>query len=396
MKTKAIDKTQIFLQNFSVSFHYKVCFTRSVFSVENRLLADTICETSAQDGEQSKSGAAKCVIIIDKGVTSSRPDILAQIESYGQFYQDRIQFATKLVIPGGEDCKNQPERLNEILSLLNDFKVDRHSYLIAIGGGALLDLAGLAAALFHRGVRLIRIPTTVLAQNDAGVGVKNGINNFGVKNLIGTFAPPFAVINDFELLSTLDPRDRIAGMAEALKVALIRDSDFYYWLEDNAGLLHDFDETSVSHMIRRCAELHMQHIAQSGDPFEKGNTRPLDFGHWAAHYLESLTSYELRHGEAVSIGMAIDNRYAVLTDKLNEKTEQRIQGTIRQLGLPLTHNLLNTMRPESLLQGLEQFREHLGGQQSVTLLNAIGQSCEVNNIDKSVMSLAISQVGKLG
>ena len=121
---------------------------------------------------------------------------------------------------------------------LIDHHIDRHSFVIVVGGGAVLDAVGLVAATTHRGVRLIRVPTTVLSQNDSGVGVKNGVNLQGVKNFIGTFAPPFAVLNDSDLIKDLPPREKIAGLAEAVKVALIRDGVFFSWLETHADDLN--------------------------------------------------------------------------------------------------------------------------------------------------------------
>ena len=209
-------------------------------------------------------------------------------------------------------------------------RIDRHSFVLAIGGGALLDVVGFAAATLHRGVRLVRMPTTVLAQNDAGVGVKNGINAFGAKNLLGTFAPPFAVINDSRFLSTLDRRDQIAGMAEAVKVALIRDRGFFAWISAHADALAAFAPDAVDHLIQRCAELHLQHIACGGDPFEQGSARPLDFGHWAAHKLEMLTGHAVRHGEAVAIGIALDCGYSVEAGHLDDEEYRLI------LALPAT------------------------------------------------------------
>src|SRR5262249_48180532 len=152
-----------------------------------------------------------------------------------------------------------------------------------------LDAVGLVAATSHRGIRLIRVPTTVLAQNDSGVGVKNAVNLKGSKNFIGTFAPPFAVLNDLALIGNLPAREKIAGMAEAVKVALIRDAAFFQWLEQNIDALSLFERPAMAYMIRRCAEIHMRQIAEGGDPFESGSARPLDFGHWSAHKLESLT-----------------------------------------------------------------------------------------------------------
>src|SRR6187402_1345070 len=130
----------------------------------------------------------------------------------------------------------------------------------AVGGGAVLDAAGFAAAIFHRGVRHIRCPTTVLAQADSGVGVKNAINAFGLKNLLGTFAPPFAVINDSAFLDKLPARDKRAGIAEAVKVALIRDADFFTWLEAEAEALARFAPNALDTLVRRCALLHMHQI----------------------------------------------------------------------------------------------------------------------------------------
>ena len=174
---------------------------------------------------------------------------------------------------------------------MNDQRIDRHSSVIAIGGGAMLDVVGFAAAITHRGVRLIRMPTTVLAQNDAGIGVKNGVNYLGKKNFLGSFAPPFAVINDFTLLYTLRPQQWRDGTAEAVKVALIRDRAFFEWIEANAARLVERDSTAFRFLIRRCAELHLEHITAGGDPFERGSARPLDFGHWSAHKMESLSQF---------------------------------------------------------------------------------------------------------
>src|SRR5690606_1083383 len=127
---------------------------------------------------------------------------------------------------------------------------------IGLGGGAVLDAVGLVAATTHRGIRHVRVPTTVLSQNDSGAGVKNGVNLYDQKNFVGTFAPPCAVVNGLDLLDTLPPRDKIAGMAEAVKVALIRDAEFFEWLERHADDLVVFERSGMRHMIRRCAELH--------------------------------------------------------------------------------------------------------------------------------------------
>ena len=204
---------------------------------------------------------------------------------------------------------------------------------MAIGGGAVLDAAGYAAATAHRGIRLIRVPTTVLAQDDSAMGVKNGINAFGKKNYLGTFAPPFAVINDVAFLQTLPDRHWRAGVSEAIKAALIKDRAFFDFLESQAAALKARDLVAMEQVIRRCAVLHLSHIASGGDPFELGSSRPLDFGHWSAHKLEQLTDHRLGHGEAVAIGIALDTTYSYLAGFLPEDDWRRIISLLPALGL---------------------------------------------------------------
>ena len=295
-------------------------------------------------------------------------------------------------MPGGEKIKSDLYFIEQIQESINQFNIDRHSYVIAIGGGAVLDAIGLVAATSHRGIRHIRMPTTVLSQNDSGVGVKNGVNLFGSKNYVGTFAPPFAVINDINFISKLSERDKIAGMAEAVKVALIRDKKFFNWLELNSENLALFEKNEMKQMIRRCAELHMHQISNGGDPFEMGSARPLDFGHWSAHKLESMTNYRLRHGEAVAIGIALDARYSVLAGMLDKGLEERICCLLEYLGFKLWNVAIEKTNKDDgleLIKGLKDFQEHLGGELTITLLKNIGVGFEVNEIDISIVQESI-------
>jgi 3-dehydroquinate synthase len=256
-------------------------------------------------------------------------------------------------------------------------------------------MVGFAAAVSHRGVRLVRIPTTVLAQNDSAVGVKNSINAFHKKNFLGTFAPPFAVLNDFDFLLTLDDRDWRSGIAEAIKVALIKDTTFWQFIKTNAEALASRDMLSMQWLIHRCAQMHLDHIA-SGDPFEMGSSRPLDFGHWSAHKLEQLTNYELRHGEAVAIGIALDCAYAYLAGMLSKDELDEILEVMQEIGFHLFSPVLlkKEENPQQLSQlaiikGLSEFREHLGGRLTITLLENIGKGKEVNQIDSALVEKAI-------
>jgi 3-dehydroquinate synthase len=256
-----------------------------------------------------------------------------------------------------------------------------------------------AAAIAHRGVRVIRFPTTVLSQADSGFAVKNGINLFGKKNFVGTFVPPFAVINDSRFLESLSQRDRISGVAEAVKVALLRDPGFYRYLETNVENIANGDLAVLTSLIRRSAELHLAHICGNGDPFELGSARPLDFGHWAAHKLESMTQNRLRHGEAVAIGLALDIIYSVKKGHLARIVAERILRLLEGIGFRLWDQAFGEQAAgggPAIVQGLREFREHLGGELHVTLLRDIGQGFEVTEMDEATVAHAIDELEARG
>jgi 3-dehydroquinate synthase len=325
---------------------------------------------------------------VDAGVAEAHPRLLDSIRRYCRDHAGALELAAPiLVVAGGEQIKNDPATTQRILQAIHDAALDRHSYVAAVGGGAVLDTVGYAAAMAHRGIRLIRFPTTVLSQDDSGVGVKNGINAFGQKNYLGTFTPPYAVVNDLSFLATLSDRDWRGGLSEAVKAALIKDGAFFDLIEEHAALLASRDPDAMEKVVRRSAELHLQHIATAGDPFEMGSSRPLDFGHWAAHKLERLTSHQVRHGEAVAVGVALDTTYSHLCGFLPESDWKRVIALLQALGLAvyapeLTHHAGD--RP-AVLEGLEEFREHLGGRLTIMLLKAIGVPFDAHEIDKGVM-----------
>ncbi len=376
----------VYRQKFTVSYDYPVYFTERLFEPTNHVLLETVTRLEPERRH-------RCLAFVDDGLLAARPELANAIAAYAAHHGGSLELvAPPIAVPGGEGIKTDLYFVESMQRHLYEHHIDRHAYVIAIGGGAVLDAVGLVAATTHRGVRLIRVPSTVLAQDDSGVGVKNGVNLHGVKNFIGTFAPPFAVLNDLDLLQGLGQRDRIAGIAEAVKVALIRDAAFYAWLEAQADDLVTFERAATATMIRRCAELHMRQIALGGDPFETGSARPLDFGHWSAHKLESLTRHHLRHGEAVAIGIAVDSRYSVLAGLLPPGDEERICALLEHLGFRLWHPALDAKAEDGsnlVLAGLQEFREHLGGELTITLLRAIGTGVEVHAIDAERMLAAI-------
>jgi 3-dehydroquinate synthase len=375
------------VQDFAVRYQYPVHFTTNVFAPDNPILADIL--------RTAGPGRHKVLCVVDEGVASGKLSILPRIEAYHLHYRDTMKaVCPPMIIPGGELAKNSLQYVERVQAAIHEFGICRQSFVIAIGGGALLDMAGFAAAISHRGVRLIRIPTTALSQDDSGVGVKNGVNCFEKKNFTGTFAPPHAVINDFAFLETLEQRDWISGLAEAVKVALLKDPEFFSFLEANAKALVARESVAMRCAIYRCAELHVCHIGTSGDPFERSSSRPLDFGHWAAHKLEVLTHFRLRHGEAVAIGIALDCTYSYLNGMLSSADWARILSLLSELGFALYVSELDH-HPESggqysaLLKGIEEFREHLGGELTITLLKGIGNPLEIHHMNHDLLREAI-------
>jgi 3-dehydroquinate synthase len=373
-------------QSFSVRFDYTVFFTSQLFAADNELFGQFL------DGRLVPGTRQKILFVIDEGVASTNPQLQQQIKTYFNQRPGVELINHFIIVPGGEAAKNDVSYFNQILDAINDYGIDRHSYVTAIGGGAVLDLAGYAAAVAHRGVKHIRIPGTVLSQNDSGVGVKNGINYFGKKNFLGAFVPPVAVFNDDQLLLTLSDRNWRSGISEAIKVALIKDAAFFHWIAEHVNELNDRNLPVMNELIHRCAALHMKHIS-GGDPFELGSSRPLDFGHWSAHKLEQLSGFEVLHGEAVAMGIALDSWYSALSGRLDPAKAAVIVQLLQDLGFEITHPLMRVEAVDSpILKGLNEFREHLGGRLTIMLLKDIGIGEEVHELDPTLLMQAGEQL----
>lgn len=369
-------------QSFSIKFEFPVYFTSAVFKAENTLLNDFLQQSS------STGITRKILFVVDEDVANATPTLIADIKAYFAVHNTVSLVPDIIVVPGGEVVKSSETYFSQVLETVNKYGIDRHSYIAAVGGGAVLDMVGYAAAVAHRGIKHIRIPTTVLSQNDSGIGVKNGINYFSKKNFLGTFVPPVAVFNDEKFLETLPMRDWRSGISEAVKVALLKDADFFNWIANNVNALIERNMESMNYLIWRCAQLHMQHIG-GNDPFERGSSRPLDFGHWSAHKLEYLTDFKVKHGEAVALGIALDTVYSNLSGRLSNEDTELIVRTLLDLGFEITHPLLQVNSGDSpIVSGLEEFREHLGGQLTIMLLKRIGEGEEVHEIDIELVKQA--------
>jgi 3-dehydroquinate synthase len=371
-------------QKLAVGFEYAVSFSRGVFDPDHPALLEVLPPSVRPH---------RAFVVVDSGVAAAWPDLCGRIAAYAAAHSDRLQLvAPPLVVTGGEACKNDPDAVARLQRRFFELHLDRHAFVIPVGGGALIDMVGYAAATTHRGVRVIRVPTTTLGQADAAVGVKCGVNAYGAKNFLGAFAPPWAVLVDGRFLHTQEPRDRAAGMAEAVKVALVRDAAFFDWIEAHVAALAAHEPDAVDTLVRRSALLHLNHIATAGDPFEQGSARPLDFGHWAAHKLESLSLHALRHGEAVAIGMLLDAHYSVSAGLLDAASFARIAALLERLRLPGWHRTLAARSDgrRAVFAGIEEFREHLGGALTVTMLAGIGRGLEIHELRLDRVERAIA------
>lgn len=370
-----------------LSLGHRVSWTRGAFSHSNEALLDVFSD--------DRVVPRRVLVVLDSGVREAVIGLEEQISAWFSRHTDRLLLASPVqVVAGGESIKNSRSAFESMLVMMHDAKLCRQSYVLAIGGGAVLDAVGLAAALTHRGVRLVRMPTTTMSQGDSGVAVKNGVNAFGKKNFLGCFAVPWAVVNDESLLTTLSDRDWISGLSEAVKVAVIKDRGLFETIERDAGKIAKRDFECGTAVLRRSAQLHLSHIVDGGDPFEVTNGRPLDMGHWAAHKLESMSGFSIRHGEAVAIGLAIDATYAAIVGVCDSGDARRIVGCLDSLGFTLASPLLKDA--DTLMQGLSEFQEHLGGELAVALPTGIGSFVDARTIDALGMRKAILSVADRG
>jgi 3-dehydroquinate synthase len=368
----------------ALSFAHRVRFTRGALDPANATLREALSSDAA-------ISVRRAILFIDEGLAAAEPRIADQARIYFDAHSAHMPRVVAVeTCAGGERAKEDMRVVERVIELVEREKIDRKSFVFAIGGGAMLDAVGLGAATAHRGVRLVRMPTTTLAQDDAAMGVKNGVNRFGKKNFVGAFAVPYAVVCDESMLTTLPPAVFRAGFSEAVKIALIKDAAFFAAIERAAPAIAACDLDAASPVIRRSAELHLAHIVDGGDPFEANEARPLDFGHWAAHRLESMSAHAVSHGDAVALGLLLDCRYSNLKGWLSDADFARVRAAIAALGLPMRHALFaDTAR---LLSGLEEFREHLGGQLTVTMLRGIGHGFEVHELDADLVRRAAGEM----
>ena len=291
-----------------------------------------------------------------------------------------------LVLPDGEEHKNL-EILNRIFDALLEQRHSRQTTLVALGGGVIGDITGFAAASYQRGVPFIQIPTTLLAQVDSSVGGKTGVNHPRGKNMIGAFHQPKCVLADTETLDTLDDRQLRAGLAEVIKYGLIRDSEFFGWLEQHVDRLLERDSDSLAHAIERSCINKAQVVA--ADELERGQRALLNLGHTFGHAIETGLGYgEWLHGEAVAAGTALA---AVLSERqgwLERAEATRVKKLLEHSGLPTA--IPATLEPQRMLELMAVDKKVMQGQLLLVLLKRIGEAVVTDAFEADLLRKTIS------
>jgi 3-dehydroquinate synthase len=309
---------------------------------------------------QRFSGSGKCLVVTN--------DIVAPL--YLERVMDSLPAARSLVLPDGEGSKTVAI-WNNVLDELVEFRAGRDATAIALGGGVIGDICGFAAACYMRGIAFVQAPTTLLAQVDASVGGKTGVNHARGKNLIGAFHQPRAVLADTETLDTLPEREYLAGLAEVVKYGAIRDEPFLAWLEDRASRVLSRDPGTVAELIERSVRNKAEVVA--ADELEAGSRALLNFGHSFGHAIETLTGYErYLHGEAVAIGMVIAARLSEARGLCEPGVAERLAGILSSFGLPVT--VLKDIGAEAIIDGLSLDKKALAGKPRLVLLRAPGSA----------------------
>ncbi len=285
-----------------------------------------------------------------------------------------------ITVPDGEEYKNL-DTISYVLDRLNEHQLDRKSLIIAFGGGVVGDMTGFCASIFLRGIEFIQIPTTLLAQVDASVGGKTGVNNKFGKNLTGAFYQPKAVYCETSFLKTLPDREFGAGVAEMVKMALTFDKDFFEWFEKNDLK----DEKNLQYAIKKCIQIKAKVV--SLDEKEAGIRAVLNYGHTFAHVIENETNYCVYlHGEAVAIGIVMANKLALKMKLINQNEFDRVEKLLKKYNLPTSYKIKNI---NNFYETFFHDKKTSNNELKFILLNHIGDYVIENNIKKEIVLSAL-------
>jgi len=312
-------------------------------------------------------------------------------ETVAPLYLEKTQAAFKdfqtahIILPDGEEFKNL-EVLNRIFTELLTHRFDRQATLVALGGGVIGDMTGFAAACYQRGVPFIQIPTTLLAQVDASVGGKTGVNHALGKNMIGAFHQPQCVIIDTNTLKTLENRELSAGLAEVIKYGLINDVEFFEWLENHGADLLARKPEILSFAIARCCQDKADIVAQ--DEREKGMRALLNLGHTFGHAIETAMNYQnILHGEGVAIGLCLAAELSARLGWFKDSDVSRVVDLVEKMQLPT--KIPAHLSAEQLLELMKVDKKVQKGKVRFVLLKGMGQAIVTENYDSNLLKAVL-------
>lgn len=347
---------------------YAVRFSKDCLSPQNGDLAELL-------RSREPFRRQRAVFVVDAGLAAVQPRAVEAAAAYADSHKANIVAACPpIVVEGGETVKSRPEICDWLRARFVGAGLDSQSHVVVIGGGALLDAAGFAAATLRRAPRVTRVPTTLLAQASGALSPRCAVNALGRKDALAAFQAPFGVLLDPKFLSPLPDREKRAGLAEIIRTALCGDADFFHWIADHQKQLANLDKRTLETAARWSARLHWE-AASDADPFDEGRARPLDFGRWAALRLEAEAGGELLHGEALAVGTAVDLLLSVLLTGLPPEAARAALEVVAGCGLPLWHGALGFADADgapALVSALAEFA--LGGTPSVPLLRGLGRA----------------------
>jgi len=342
--------------------------TRDVFSPRNPDLA-CLLRRREPDARQ------RAFFLVDAGVAAARPDVCAAIEGYARAHSATLVLAgAPLIVEGGELCKARREVCDWIRARLTGAGIDARSHVVIVGGGSLLDAAGFAAATLHGGVRVTRVPTTLAAQVGAAWSSDCAVHACGRRDWMRAVQTPFAVALDPRWLASLPLEERRAGLAEAMRLALVCEPRLFHWICDRAQALAAFERRSIEALTRWCARLQCERLG-AGEARAAIGGRAAGFGRWAEYGLRALAP-ETDGSVAAAVGVAVDVLLSVVLTGLPPETAKAALETLAALGLPLWHEALGESDEEArpaLLAGLAELRDREGGAPSIPLLQALGR-----------------------
>jgi len=333
---------------------------------------------------QHKSGSRSALVVTDVNVLETHAgQVVRSLREAG--WRCEVE-----ALPAGETTKSL-EQANRLYDRLIDLQADRHTLVVAVGGGVIGDLAGFVAATYARGIPFVQIPTTLLSQVDSSVGGKVGVNHPRAKNMIGAFYQPLGVLIDTSLLETLPDREYRAGLAEVVKYGVILDASFFEYLETHVPELNRRIPEVLRHVVARSCRLKADVVEH--DEFERTGLRAvLNYGHTFAHAFEALCGYgELLHGEAVAIGMVYASRLADRLGRIPVELTTRQEQLLRRLSLPVRLPHPKALPIDSLLGRMQLDKKTVGGQLRFVLPSRLGHVELVDGVPPAEVTTVIAE-----